>query len=290
MAKTFRQALAEQCPLMLPSAHDALTAKLIEASGLYQAFQIGGFALDASAEAVPDIGVRGFDAQFPLVQSIMQASSLPVLVDADTGGDVKAITRVVQRYEAIGVGAIFIEDQKPPKKCGHMTPNAVIDVPEMLGKLRAAMAAKRSPDFMVIARTDAIATLGVDEAIRRAGWYADVADGVYVEGIESREDAERIGAGLQLRHCPLATSILEGGGKTPFLTPDDWAALGFDMLLFPTTILFQVATATRSALARLSHGQPMPEAAGYNLERFEDLLGLPEWKRIEETFGSGEAA
>jgi 2-methylisocitrate lyase-like PEP mutase family enzyme len=286
---TFVHALKQQCPLLLPVAHDALTARLIETSGLYHAFQIGGFALDAAAEAVPDVGLRGFDAQFPLVQSIIRASSLPVLVDADTGGDAKMITRVVQHYEGIGVGAMFIEDQKPPKKCGHMTPNAVIDVPEMLGKLRAAMAAKRSPDFMVIARTDAIATLGVDEAIRRAAWYADVADGVYVEGISSREDAGRIGAGLQLRHCPLATSILEGGGKTPFLSPDDWAALGFDMLLFPTTILFQVATATRSALARLSHGQPMPEAAGYTLERFEDLLGLPEWKRIEETFGGGKA-
>jgi 2-methylisocitrate lyase-like PEP mutase family enzyme len=287
---TFAEALKEQCPLLLPVAHDALTARLIEASGLFPAYQIGGFALDAAAEAIPDIGVRGFDAQFPLVQSIIRASSLPVLVDADTGGDVKMVTRIVRRYEAIGVSAIFIEDQKPPKRCGHMAPNAVIDVPEMLGKLRAAMAAKHDTEFMVIARTDAIATLGVDEAIRRASWYADVADGVYVEGIERREDAERIGAALYPRHGPLATSILEGGGKTPFLPLNDWASFGFDMLLFPTTVLFQVAATTWSALTRLSHGQPMPEAAGYTLERFEEVMGLPQWKRIEQAFGSGAAA
>lgn len=282
---SFDEALTKQHPLLLPSAHDALTARMIESSGLFPAYQIGGFSLDASAEAVPDVGLRGFDAQFPFVQSIVRASSLPVLVDADTGGDVKSITRVVQHYEAIGVGAIFIEDQKPPKKCGHMSPNEVISTSEMLLKLRAAMAARSRSDFMIIARTDAIATLGVGEAIRRALWYCDVADGIYVEGIKSREDAQVIGQALRLRDGPLATSILEGGGKTPFLPLAEWREFGFDMLLFPTTILFQAARTIKTALTRLANGQSMPDSEGYRLEHFESLLNIEQWKDIEQTFG-----
>jgi 2-methylisocitrate lyase-like PEP mutase family enzyme len=209
----FSDALHQQHPLLLPVAHDALTARIIASSKLFFAYQVGGFALDACAEAVPDIGLRGFDAQFPVVQNIIRGCALPVLVDADTGGDVKAITRMVKHYEAIGVSAIFIEDQKPPKKCGHMSPNEVIEIPEMMRKLRAAMAAK--DHLFVIARTDALGTLGVSEAIRRAEWYADIADGVYVEGIRNRDEAGQVGEALWRK--PLATSILEGGGKTPFL-------------------------------------------------------------------------
>lgn len=278
MAEGFADALNKQHPLLLPVAHDALTAKIIESSRLFAAYQIGGFALDASAEAVPDVGLRGFDAQFSAVQNIIRASSLPVLVDADTGGDVKAITRMVQHYEAIGVDALFIEDQKPPKKCGHMAPNEVIEIPEMCNKLRAAMAAKKN--LFIIARTDAIATLGVEEAIRRSEWYADIADGVYVEGIRSKEEARQVGKALW--RTPLATSILEGGGKTPFLPPSEFWKMGFSMLLYPTTVLFQAAAAIRSALVRLSYGQPM--LASYTLEEFEELLDLPKWRKIEESF------
>lgn len=286
--KTFSEALDAQYPLLLPSAHDALTARMIDHSGAYRAYQIGGFSLDASAEGLPDIGLRGFGEQFQAVQQIITASNLPVLVDADTGyGDVKMVRRVVSHYEAIGVGAVFIEDQKPPKKCGHMAGKDVISIAEMCGKLKAAMAVKTDPEFLVIARTDAIEPVGVDEAIRRALWYADIADGVYVEGIRNREEAQQIGHALK-RVEIVATSILEGGGKTPFLSPAEWGDLGFDLLLYPTTVLFQVATAIRGALARLSHGQPMPPAAGLSMQDMEEVLLLPDWANVERAFSARE--
>lgn len=282
MTNTFADALNRHNPLLLPAAHDALTARIIDACGRFSAYQVGGFALDASAEAIPDIGIRGFDAQFPLVQSIMRASSLPVLVDADTGGDTKSITRMVRLYESLGVGAIFIEDQRPPKKCGHMANKRVIARDEMLRKLRAAMAAKSSPDFLIFARTDALDPLGVNEAIARGLWYADVADGIYVEGIRDRREAELIGEALRNR-C-LATSVLEGGGATPFLPPSDFADMGFSMVLYPTTVLFQMARVTWLALHRLADGLPMNEPS-YTLDEFERLLGLSAWRAVETTFG-----
>jgi 2-methylisocitrate lyase-like PEP mutase family enzyme len=283
---TFRDALKGQCPLILPCAHDALTARLIEQSGAYLAYQVGGFALDAAADALPDVGLRGFDAQYAAVSHIIRASGLPLLVDADTGyGDVKMVTHVVREYERLGVSAIFIEDQQPPKKCGHMNNKQVVPIREMCDKLKAAMAAKRSADFLIIGRTDAIEPEGVDEAIRRALWYADICDGAYVEGIRSREEAQQIGNALS-RVPIVATSILEGGGKTPFLSHDEWRTLGFTALLYPTTVLFQAASATRGALARLSHGQPMPEAAGFSLQEMEGVLSLQDWSRIEQTFNS----
>src|SRR5205085_8793115 len=143
------------------------SARLIELAG-FPAYQIGGFALAGSWHAVPDIDLEQFGEKIYETQGIIAASSLPVLIDGDDGyGDVKNVTRTVRGYESIGASAIFIEDQKAPKKCGHMSGKEVIPAEQMEQKVRAAVAARDNPDLFILARTDAIEPCGLDEALKR---------------------------------------------------------------------------------------------------------------------------
>jgi 2-methylisocitrate lyase-like PEP mutase family enzyme len=270
-------------PLLLPAAHDALTATLIERAG-FKALQVGGFALTASRHGFPDLDLTHLGDEQAGVRDILGATSLPVLVDADDGyGDAKNVTRTVRVYEAAGVSAIFIEDQVAPKKCGHMDDKAVVPVEVMEAKVRAAVAARTNPDTFLIARTDAIEPHGVDEAIRRAERYLVAgADGAYVEGPRSVEELEKVGRALG--GSPLATSILERGGKTPWLPPRDLRGMGFSMVLYPTTILFRLTFAIRQALDDLLAGRPLATEASVDMEAFEEIVDLPAWGEIEARF------
>ena len=281
--KTWRQALEESAPLILPVAHDALTARVIEQAG-FPAYQVGGFALVGSRFGYPDLDLAQFGENSAVMRDTIAASSLPVLVDADNAyGDAKNVFRVVQAYEAIGASAIFLEDQQAPKRCGHMLGKKVIPADEHAGKLRAAAAARHNPETFIMARTDALAPLGLDEALRRAELYlSSGADGVYVEAVESVEQLEKVGQ--TLKGAPLATSILEGGGRTPWMAPNDLHDLGYTMLLYPTTVIFQVTKAIQKAVMGLKAGIPMPAADALTFEQYESLLGLPTWAQIEDEF------
>ncbi|HEV3165297.1 MAG TPA: isocitrate lyase/PEP mutase family protein [Isosphaeraceae bacterium] len=276
--------LDRERPLVLPAAHDALTAKIIERAG-FPAYQIGGFALTASRHAFPDIDLTHFGEESAGVRDIISACSLPVLVDADDGyGDVKNVTRTILGYEAMGASAIFIEDQRAPKRCGHMSGKEVVPAEVMEAKVRAAVTARRHRETFILARTDAIEPLGVDEALRRAERYLKAgADGAYVEGPRSIDELEHVGRALG--SMPLATSILEGGGKTPWLSPREMYELGFSMILYPTTVLFQVTRAIERAVAGLSGGQPMPADDSVTMDQFEEVVDLAAWKEIEKRFG-----
>src|SRR6266436_10158496 len=150
---TWKELLAGREPLLLPCAHDALSARLIERAG-FAAYSVGGYALVGARHALPDIGLVGLGEMSAGVRDIMAASSLPVLVDCDDGyGDVKNVARTVAAYEAMGVSAVFIEDQRAPKRCGHMAGKSVIEAEAMARKLAAAAAARRSRDFFIVART-----------------------------------------------------------------------------------------------------------------------------------------
>src|SRR2546423_2039701 len=164
---TWKQLLATRAPLQLPAAHDALAAKLIEGAG-FDAYQIGGFALVGARHGLPDVDVMRFAEQAAGVRDITAASSLPVLVDADDGyGDAKNVTHTVASYERLGVSAIFIEDQVSPKRCGHMSGKEVVPAKIMAERIEAAVAARQSPDFFIVARTDALAVEGLDAALKR---------------------------------------------------------------------------------------------------------------------------
>ncbi len=284
--QSWREALDENAPLLLPVAHDALTAKVIEQAG-YPAYQIGGFAVVGSRFGYPDIDLAQFGENSAVMRDTIAACSLPVLVDADdANGDVKNVTRVVQGYEAMGASAIFLEDQKAPKRCGHMIGKTVIPAEEHAGKLRAAAAARLNPDTFIMARTDALAPLGLDEALRRAELYLKSgADGVYIEAVQTVEQLEKVGKTLS--GAPLATSILEGGGRTPWMAPKDLHGLGYTMLLYPTTVIFRVTRAIQKAVEDLRAGRPMPAEEAVTFSEYETLLGLPQWAELEDQFGGG---
>lgn len=260
-------------PVLLPVAHDALTARLIELAG-FDAYQIGGYALSGASHAIPDVDLEKFGEKKYAAETIIRASPLPVMVDIDDGyGDVKNVTRTIQEYIHLGASAIFMEDQRPPKKCGHMSDKKVIETSLMLQKIKAAAAAREHQDLFILARTDAIDPEGIDNAIDRAKAYLDAgADGAYLEGPTSIDELEKIGKALQ--GVPLATSILEEGGKTPWVSPKDLNSMGYTMILYPTTVIFQVVRTIQKGLENLKKGKPIHNNS-INMDEFMEIVDLP---------------
>lgn len=281
----WRDLLGHHRPLMLPAAHDALSAKIIERAG-FPAYQVGGFAIAAARFGDPDVDLEHFGEKSMAVRDILDACPLPVLVDGDDGyGDAKNVTRTFRGYEALGASAIFLEDQTAPKRCGHMAGKTVVPQAVMVAKIKAAVAARMDRKTFILARTDAIQPEGVENAIKRAEAYLEAgADGAYVEGPRSEEELEKVGKAL--KGAPLATSVLERGGVTPWLAPKDMADLGFDMILYPTTILFRAAWAIERAADALFQGKPLAPAGSLDMTALEDILELPKWAKIEETFAA----
>ena len=280
--RSWKRLLKQHAPLLLPAACDALTAKLIEQAG-FPAYQIGGFALDGARFGFPDMDVTRLGEKSSVVRDIVCACSLPVLVDCDDGyGDEKSVVHTVHTYDDLGASAIFIEDQKAPKRCGHMGGKEVIEPKAMVSKIRAARSARRNADrLFILARTDALAVNGVDDAIHRAEMYLKAgADGAYVEGPENVQQLREIGRAFKGE--PLAVSVLEGGGKTPWLPPKEMHALGFNMILYPTSLLFRQTHALRRALSDLKAGRPMPEDEAVTMTQFEKIVDIVYWKSIEQ--------
>jgi 2-methylisocitrate lyase-like PEP mutase family enzyme len=285
--RTWKELLKEEAPVQLPAAHDALTAKLIQRAG-FVAYQIGGFALVGARHGLPDIDLTRFAEQSAGVRDIVSACSLPALVDADDGyGDVKNVTHTVQSYEAMGVAAIFLEDQVSPKRCGHMSGKRVIQPEVMEERIGAAVAARHCEDFFLVARTDAREPEGLDSALRRAERYAKAgADGVYVEAPKSVKELEQIGKALP--GVPQMTNMFEGDKETPWVTPKELGKLGFSMILYPTTLLFRVVRCLERALTDLGAGRQMPQKEGVDMTEYEDIVGLAHWAEIENRFQHGK--
>jgi len=277
---TWKELLARGEPLILPCAYDALSARLIERAG-FAAYSVGGYALVGARHALPDIGLVAFGEMSAGIRDIMAASSLPVLVDCDDGyGDAKNVARTIAGYEAMGVSAIFMEDQRAPKRCGHMAGKEVIDADAMAAKLRAAVDARRSADFFIIARTDARAVHGLDEALRRAEIYLKAgADGLFIEAPQSIDELTQVGRTFQ--GVPQLANMVEGGGRTPVLPPQELYRLGFAMVAYPTSLIFRVARAIENALADLKAGRPAGKD-GVDFETFKDITSLAHWAEVEQ--------
>jgi 2-methylisocitrate lyase-like PEP mutase family enzyme len=217
------------------------------------------------------------------VRDIIHACGLPVLVDCDDGyGDEKNVVHTIHVYDDLGASAIFMEDQKSPKRCGHMGGKQVIAAKDMVNKIRVACSARRDPDqLFIIARTDAIAVNGMDDALRRGEMYLKAgADGVYVEGPRNFKELEAVGRAFKGE--PLAVTMLEGGGVTPWASPREFHRLGFNMVLYPTTLLFRQTRAVQRALADLKAGLPMPANESVTMNEFEKIVDIAYWKSIEE--------
>jgi 2-methylisocitrate lyase-like PEP mutase family enzyme len=277
---TWKSLLARPEPLLLPCAHDALSARLIEDAG-FNAYSIGGFPLVGARHALPDIGLVGLAEMSAGVRDIVAASSLPVLVDGDDGyGDVKNVTRTIQTYEKIGASAIFIEDQKSPKRCGHMAGKDVIDAETMVTKIKAAVAARNNPDTFLLARTDARAIFGLDDAIDRAERYLGAgADGVFIEAPQNEAELEHIGRAF--KGVPQLANMLEGG-RTPVLSPAELYRLGFSMVAYPTTLIFRITHTMEKALSDLKAEILNLDGEGVSFEQFKDITRFSQWQAVED--------
>ena len=274
----------QRAPLVVPGCSDALGARLIEQAG-FEAAYMTGFGTTASLLGRPDVGLLGMSEMVDNARRITAAVNLPVIADADTGyGNQINVVRCVQDYERAGVAAIHIEDQILPKKCGHMEDKQVVDASVMVGKIRAAVASRQDDDFMVIARTDARAPHGMDEALRRASAYAEAgADMLFVEALQNVEEIERVAT--EFAGIPLLFNWVEGG-KTPPLTYDEVAALGFAMIIMPIGMLLAATGAMQNFLTKLkAAGTPAPFADELMpFDDFTDLIGLREIGALEKRF------
>jgi len=281
--RNWKKLLRKHGQLLLPSAWDALTAKLILQAG-FPAYQIGGFAIDGACFGFPDMDVNRLGEKSREVANILRACDLPVLVDCDDGyGDEKNVAHTVHTYDALGAAAIFIEDQKAPKRCGHMAGKEVISADDMVRKLRVAAAARPDKDrLFLLARTDAIEPEGLDSALRRGEQYLKAGiDGIYFDGVQDEKQLRRIGD--EFKGEPLATTILERGGKTPWLPPKHLRELGFSMVLYPTSLLFRQTKAIQRGLEDLLAGRPLPKEESVHLLEFEKIVDIAYWKAVEQS-------
>ena len=273
--------------VLAPGCYDALGARLIEEAG-FRAAYMTGFGSAASRLGRPDIGLMSMPEMVDNARRIVSAIDIPVIADADTGyGNSINVIRTVQEYEAAGVAAIHLEDQVMPKKCGHMDGKQVVPIPEMVSKVSAAVAARRSADFLIIARTDARAVYGLDVALERARAYREAgADALFVEAPQSESEIEAIAQAFP--DVPLLFNYAEGG-KTPAVGYRFLQSLGFALVIFPLTLLLSATGAMRAALARVkSDGTPielLPSLVGF--EEFLDLVGIDEIRELEQRFAEG---
>jgi carboxyvinyl-carboxyphosphonate phosphorylmutase len=278
-----RGLLAAPQPLVAPGAYDALSARLVEQAG-FDAVYMTGFGTTASLIGRPDVGLLTGVEMVDNARRIAAAVDLPVIADADTGyGNALNVVRTVQLYEQAGVAGIQLEDQVMPKKCGHMSGKALIGTDDMVGKVRAAVAARRDPDLVVIARTDAVAVSGVDDALDRARAYADAgADLLFVEAPTSEADIERVAEELR-GVAPLVFNWAEGG-RTPPLSLTRMAELGFSLVIYPIGTVLAATAGMRTLLETLRRdGVPSLEGLP-SFGQFTDLIGLPEVQDLEQRF------
>ncbi len=269
--------------VVVPGVYDALSARIAEHLGFEAVFQ-SGYSVSASMLGLPDYGLLTAKEVIDQARGIARAVRIPLIVDIDTGyGNALTVRRVVREVEDAGAKGIFLEDQVWPKRCGHMQGKQVIARDEYMQKLTAALDARRSKEFIVVARTDALEPLGIDEAIERANHYADAgADLVFIEAPKSVEEMARICREVK---APLVANMIEGG-KTPLLSIDELEKLGYRFILFPLTAVFASAYAIMEALSLLKDRKDtrsiMHRLLTFN--EFNKLVGLDELKMLEKRY------
>ena len=272
-ADRLRTLLAKPGLIAMPCCFDALSAKLIEEAGFPLTF-MSGFAVSAARAALPDTGLLSYGEMVAQGRDICAAVSIPVIGDADTGyGNAVNVKRTVRGYAAAGFACAMIEDQVSPKRCGHTRGKQVVARAEALARVRAAADARdEGADILIMARTDARATLGLDEALARAYGFVEAgADILFVEAPESETEMARICAEVPGHHL---ANMVEGG-RTPLLPPERLAALGFKIAAYPLSLLSAAARAMRDALAALAAGQKPDRLLDF--EELQRLVGFPDY-------------
>ncbi|MEQ8247341.1 MAG: oxaloacetate decarboxylase [Alphaproteobacteria bacterium] len=277
--KTLSQLLAGDGIVVVPGGGTALELRMAEIAG-FGAGYVSGYATAAAVYGVPDVGLIAFNEVEANVRAIRAVTSIPLIVDCDTGyGDVANVMRTVRGLEGLGAAAAQFEDQTWPKKCGHMEGKVIEPVERAAERIRAAVAARRSPDFKIIARTDARAPLGLDEAMRRLKIYKDAgADILFMDAIESPDEMKR-----QVSELPGPHMVnMSETGKTPLMSANELEALGFKIVIFPSSMI-------RVMVRQLSQFMAMLKETGdsrswldkmASLDETNAVLGLPELDNV----------
>ena len=251
-AQKLRHILARDCCHVMPCCHDGLTAKMIEQAGFPFTF-MSGFAVSAARLGLPDTGLISYGEMLDQGRDICTAASIPVIGDGDTGyGNALNVRRTVQGYARAGFAAVMIEDQVSPKRCGHTKGKRVVDRDEACERIRAAVEAREEgPEILILARTDARETHGLEEAVSRAKAFADIgADILFVEAPRTREEMETI-----CRNAPgIHMANMIRGGKTPVLPPKTLHTMGFRIAAYPLALLSAAMQSMSKALADLKTG------------------------------------
>ena len=267
-------------------AHDVFSARLIEAAGLEAVF-IGGFGTSASLLGLPDVGLLTLTEMADAVRRMAECVSIPVVADGDTGhGDLHNVARTVREFERAGAAGILLEDQVTPKRCGHFQGKQIIPADEMVLKLRAAIDARRDPEMVIVARTDARAVEGIDAAIERANRYgAAGADVCFIEAPTSRAELERIPREVGY---PLLVNMLSGG-VTPILPVEELQRFGYKIVVCPIESLLVFGTAMRKLIdALLTRGRcDLPAGEMMTFAEVKELLGLDQILGLRDRMQKG---
>ncbi len=286
------RALLRTPPFICMGAHDAVTAMLAEQAGA-PAIYVSGFAASAIVAGQPDFGVLSQTEMFDHIRRICRVTKIPVFADADTGyGGVIDAQRTIRLWEEAGASVLHLEDQAVPKKCGHFAGKELVSPEEMQQKLRAMLEARSDPDFFIVARTDAVAVTGLDDAIERLiGYAATGADGLYVDAPESIDHLKEISRRLRPLGKPLLFNMARSG-KSPYLSLQEVYELGFDYALCPIEPMFAMHKAVKTMMERFMAAGCSTNAVADLLTPFDEFnafIGLPEMIARDQRFASGRS-
>ena len=282
--KKFRKALAENNPLIIPGAINAYSAILAEKSG-HQALYLSGSGVAAASYGMPDLGITSMEDVLIDVKRITDASSLPLLVDIDTGwGGAFNISRTIKEMIQAGAAAVHIEDQISQKRCGHRPNKSIVSPAEMEDRIKAAVDGRTDESFFIMARTDSFASEGMSGAIERAeGYIEQGADGIFLEAVSSLDDYKMLKESIS---APVLANITEFG-KTPLFSANELSSVGVDMVLFPLSAfraMSQIAEKVYISLAKDGTQEPLLDIMQTRDELYERLNYHEYEEKLDELF------
>lgn len=268
--------------ILAPGIFDLISALIADKQDV-KALYVTGYGTVASYLGLPDAGIATYRDMIERIAQMVKMTTKPVIADADTGyGGLLNVRHTVRGYEDAGVSAIQIEDQEFPKKCGHTPNRRVVPLEDMVRKIEVAVDSRRSDDFLVIARTDSRTSLGIDEAIRRGKAFAKAgADVVFIESPESEEEMLRVAAEID---APLFANMVNGG-RTPLLSADKLASMGYSIAIHPAIGFLSVGAALQKAYSDLAkNGETTADIDLYSFAEFNKLLGFEDVWAFEKKF------
>jgi 2-methylisocitrate lyase-like PEP mutase family enzyme len=282
--RKFRERVAQRDALLMPGAANALAARVIEDLG-FEAVYLSGAGLSNTYLGLPDLGFVGLAELVQHTATIRDAVALPIVVDADTGfGNALNVRHTIRQLERAGASAIQIEDQIIPKRCGHFVGKDVIPLDEMVGKIKAALDARTDPNLLIVARTDARATLGLEGALERGAAFAEVgADVVFVEAPESLDEMRAIAKRLPVPH--LVNMVV--GGRTPIVDLPELRQMGFALVLYANAALQGAVRGMQEALGLLKRTGRLDESAPVaSFAERQRLVGKPLYDELEKRYST----